>query len=131
MDFVDEDIEFINHADIESILQEVGTELSDLLRQMEQRTRSEWQPRVVLRGRPNVGKSTLWNALLRRDAAIVSDVPGTMRDHLEATITVDRQDCRLIDSAGVDSSLDSGIDQTAQAARWPSISPGGFDYPLS
>ncbi len=114
LDFVDEDIQFIEGAEIEAMLHAVDKRLSELLQRMSDRTRSEWLPRIVLRGRPNVGKSTLWNALIKRDDALVSDVPGTTRDYLEATISVANQNCRLIDSAGMDETLASGIDQLAQ-----------------
>ncbi len=57
--------------------------------------------RVALCGRPNAGKSTLFNALLGEDRAIVTDVPGTTRDVLEGVFTLDGYTVRLFDTAGL------------------------------
>ena len=56
---------------------------------MRTRSSSETQPRVVLYGRPNIGKSRLFNALLGRNEALVFNVPGTTRDYLTAELELD------------------------------------------
>ena len=61
---------------------------------------------VAITGKPNVGKSSLFNALLRRSRAIVTAVPGTTRDVLEETVNIDGVSVRLCDSAGIRNSLD-------------------------
>ena len=61
---------------------------------------------VVIAGRPNVGKSSLFNALLGSRRAIVTDIPGTTRDALEAVIEGDRWPMRLVDTAGLRDSID-------------------------
>lgn len=61
---------------------------------------------VVLSGKPNVGKSTLLNALLGHDRAIVSDIPGTTRDSIEAEFLLDGIPLRLVDTAGLRESAD-------------------------
>ena len=57
--------------------------------------------RVVLAGAPNAGKSSLLNALAQRDAAIISDVPGTTRDVLEVSLPLGGLPCVLFDTAGL------------------------------
>ena len=56
---------------------------------------------VAIVGKPNAGKSTLLNALLQEDRAIVSDIPGTTRDTIEEVINIDGILFRLIDTAGI------------------------------
>ncbi len=77
------------------------------------RSRSAGAPRVVLCGAPNAGKSALYNALVGRDDAIVSDVAGTTRDALEADVVLDGQSARLLDMPGFDAAA-AGIDRAAQ-----------------
>ncbi|MGA0333572.1 MAG: tRNA uridine-5-carboxymethylaminomethyl(34) synthesis GTPase MnmE [Kiritimatiellia bacterium] len=73
---------------------------------------------VVLSGKPNVGKSTLLNALLGHERAIVSDVPGTTRDSIEAEFVLEGIPMRLVDTAGLRETTDAieqaGISRTRQ-----------------
>jgi len=62
--------------------------------------------RVVLAGSPNVGKSTLFNALLREDRALVSPVPGTTRDPVRERIAIEQVPVELVDTAGVEAPRD-------------------------
>ena len=77
--------------------------------------------RVALLGRPNVGKSSLLNALVGYERAIVSEVPGTTRDTVEESIWIDGVELRLSDTAGIRESEDPierlGLDRTSHAAR--------------
>ena len=74
---------------------------------------------VAIVGRPNAGKSSLLNALLGDDRAIVSDIPGTTRDTIEETLTLDGITFRFIDTAGLRRSDDTvetlGIERTRKA----------------
>lgn len=63
--------------------------------------RSRERPRVVIAGPPNAGKSALFNALLQRPRAIVSPVPGTTRDYVEAELEIDGVEVVLVDTAGI------------------------------
>ena len=63
--------------------------------------------RAVLIGRPNAGKSSLFNALARDAGALVSELPGTTRDYLTAEIDLDGVKCQLIDTAGIEAGPDA------------------------
>ncbi len=77
--------------------------------------------RVAILGRPNVGKSSLLNALLGYDRAIVSEIPGTTRDTVEESIWLDGVELKLSDTAGIRESADPverlGLERTAHAVR--------------
>ncbi len=102
LDFVDEDIEFIAAADLHRQLESVAAGLAGLAEQMSSRGHAGEQFRVVLTGWPNVGKSSLMNALVGRHAALVSPRAGTTRDYLTRTVNLCGLDCRLVDTAGWD-----------------------------
>jgi tRNA modification GTPase len=114
LDFADEDIQTVDRT---ALLHRItkGLALITLVRkQMEQRTLAQRPFRVVLAGRPNAGKSTLFNALVGRDAALVSPTPGTTRDWLEANLTVDGVTLTLIDTAGLRETAEA-LDAAAQS----------------
>ena len=99
----------------------VATPLREWLARMPESRRREEGVRVALVGRPNVGKSSLLNALVGFDRAIVSEVPGTTRDTVEESIWLDGVEIRLCDAAGVRESNDGlerlGLERTNDAAR--------------
>ena len=76
-------------------------------------------PKIVIVGRPNVGKSSLFNRLLQQDRAIVTDIPGTTRDLVSETADFNGIPVRLVDTAGLRATTDTierlGIDRTYQA----------------
>ncbi len=88
-----------------------------LLAGFEQGRRVREGATVVLSGRPNVGKSSLFNALLARDRAIVSERPGTTRDTLEEALDLDGLLLRLVDTAGLRPATDALEDEGVQRAR--------------
>lgn len=100
LDFVEEGIEFIHRDDLRRQLAHSRDQLTALTEQMSARSTAPEEYRVVLYGRPNVGKSSLLNALARSQDAIVSDIPGTTRDYVTATIDCGGMRCQLIDTAG-------------------------------
>jgi tRNA modification GTPase len=75
-------------------------------------------PRVVLVGRPNIGKSSLFNAVVGRDAALVADESGTTRDSIEARVRGGRgRDWLFVDLAGIDAAVDASGELIDVAAR--------------
>ena len=116
LDFVDDDIEFVSSSETVGRLTSAADVISEIERSASDRMQSRTQARVVLAGLPNAGKSTLFNALLNQDAAIVSDQSGTTRDYLTASTCWKGVDVELIDTAGWE--LDqSGIESLAQHFR--------------
>lgn len=116
LDFVDEDIELISAADIARILQRANTEIERILAHVESRGRSDDRLRIVFRGPPNAGKSSLFNALVGRDAALVDAQPGATRDYLEHDVHWGDVCLRLIDTAGLWENVASGNSATAITA---------------
>lgn len=101
LDFGEEDVEFADRERLLRLLTDVDNHLTDLLDSARLGALVREGVRVVIGGRPNAGKSTLLNALLERDRAIVSDTPGTTRDALEAEREIGGLRVRLVDTAGL------------------------------
>lgn len=108
LDFVEEDIEFVSRPQIAAQLDEAADLLARTGAQLVGRHRSDEPPRVVLVGWPNVGKSSLFNALVGPGAALVSDTPGTTRDYLTATLALGATNCQLVDTAGHEAASGEG-----------------------
>ncbi len=100
LDFVEEDIEFVGRRDLAEQLNAAAELLDRTQGQLLARRRSDLLPKVVLIGWPNVGKSSLFNALAGASAALVSDEAGTTRDYLIATLEVGGLSAQLVDTAG-------------------------------
>jgi tRNA modification GTPase len=101
-DFVDEALPFISREELDRKLTEATDQLAALERQMLARAEPGDIPRAVLVGRPNSGKSSLFNAVVGSASALVSHHAGTTRDYLTADLDLDGVKCRLIDTAGID-----------------------------
>ena len=102
LDFAEEEIEFISREDLLSELDKGATQIEQLASQMQSRAESATAVRAVLLGAPNVGKSSLFNALAEAEHAIVSNTAGTTRDYLTAEIELDGIRCQLVDTAGIE-----------------------------
>jgi tRNA modification GTPase len=100
-DFADEDLPFITAEELERRLNQAAAEVRRLADQMQSRGTSQTAVRAVLFGQPNTGKSSLFNALTRKEHALVSELPGTTRDYLVAELDFGGRKCQLIDTAGV------------------------------
>jgi tRNA modification GTPase len=101
LDFPDEDVGFVRAADTAARLRAVRAQLAALTDRARAGARLRQGLTVVLAGRPNVGKSSLLNRLVREDAAIVTDVPGTTRDTIERPMELAGVPLTVVDTAGL------------------------------
>lgn len=99
IDFSDEDIELNNN--IINLVEKVQTDINDIISTHKYRSALQNGISVAIIGAPNAGKSSLLNALLRDDRALVTDIPGTTRDFISENITVGPYHLRIIDTAGL------------------------------
>lgn len=116
-DFADEDLPFITAAELQRQITIAADTIARLANQMASRRDAAERIRVVLRGWPNTGKSSLFNALAGREGAIVSDIPGTTRDYLTAELHLDGVSCLLVDTAGVELECEGSSGDLWQAAQ--------------
>jgi tRNA modification GTPase len=101
LDFGEEDVEFADRTGLTRLLTEVQGVVNGLLRSFELGNVIKNGITTVIAGRPNAGKSTLLNALLREERAIVSAIPGTTRDFIEDEVSIDGLRFRFVDTAGL------------------------------
>lgn len=122
LDFADhEELEFADRPQLLSVLQDAETMIRNLTASFEAGNAIKQGVQVAIVGAPNAGKSTLLNALLGDDRAIVSDIRGTTRDTVEDTMTIRGVQVRLTDTAGIQNTVDTieqlGIERSLQAIR--------------
>lgn len=101
LDFSQEDVEFADRTQLQQLISTLDAQLSTLTESFSLGNALKRGIPVAIVGAPNAGKSTLLNALLGDDRAIVSDIPGTTRDTIEETINIDGITFRIIDTAGL------------------------------
>ena len=126
LDFSDhEDLEFADRSELLSLAKDIDTHITRLAKSFEMGQAIKQGIPVAIVGKTNVGKSTLLNALLKDDRAIVSDVHGTTRDTIEDTIDINGITFRFIDTAGIRQTSDEveqiGIERTYAAIDKASI----------
>lgn len=119
LDFSEEDVEFANRDELRKMLKSIALEVAQLKSSFALGNVLKNGVTVAIVGEPNVGKSTLLNALIEDDRAMVSDIAGTTRDTIEATTTINGIRYRFIDTAGLRNTDDRleqmGIDRTYRA----------------
>ena len=120
LDFPDEDVEFIKQADGAGRLAALQDRLQEVLSASQQGSLLRDGMRVVLAGQPNVGKSSLLNRLAGEELAIVTDIPGTTRDAIRQSISIEGIPVHVIDTAGLRPSSDP-VEQLGIARTWVAI----------
>jgi tRNA modification GTPase len=101
LDFSEEDVEFADRTKLKALIGGIISEMNNLAASFSLGNVIKKGIPVAIIGKPNVGKSTLLNALLNEERAIVSDIPGTTRDTIEDMITIRGISFRFIDTAGL------------------------------
>ena len=121
LDFPEEDIDFLQQAGARAQLLDIAAALEALLDGAQQGALLREGIRVVLAGQPNVGKSSLLNALAGAELAIVTPVPGTTRDRVSQTIQIEGVPLHVIDTAGLRSQTDDAVERIGIERSWESI----------
>ena len=121
LDFTDQDVEFADRSRLLTLCTEIEQHIHRLTASFQTGNALKNGIPVAIVGAPNVGKSTLLNALLRDDRAIVSDIQGTTRDIIEDVMTIQGIQFRFIDTAGIRSTTDKveqmGIERSQKAVQ--------------
>ncbi|MCO6499038.1 MAG: tRNA uridine-5-carboxymethylaminomethyl(34) synthesis GTPase MnmE [Vicingus serpentipes] len=125
LDFGEEDVEFANREDLKSLVTELSNALMQLVNSFDYGNVIKNGVPVAIVGRPNAGKSTLLNALLNEERAIVSDIAGTTRDTIEEALTIKGVQFRFIDTAGLRETDDAiekiGVEKALEQIQKSSI----------
>ena len=118
IDFPDQDVEEITYDELKDSANKIKEEIERLLATSDRGKILREGLNTVILGKPNVGKSSLLNAILRENRAIVTDIPGTTRDIIEEYVNIDGIPLRIIDTAGIRDTDDIveqiGVDRAKQ-----------------
>ncbi|MDA0310183.1 MAG: 50S ribosome-binding GTPase, partial [Bacteroidetes bacterium] len=121
LDFSEEDVEFASRSDLSKRIGQIEQQLQSLLQTYTMGRALKQGIPVAIVGKPNAGKSTLLNALLQEERALVSDIPGTTRDTVEDELVLEGVRFRFIDTAGIRDTEDPieklGIERSVEALR--------------
>ncbi len=131
LDFSEEDVEFANRDALEKLVKKIRTLLKALIDSFRLGNVLKNGVNTVIAGRPNAGKSTLLNAMLKEERAIVSDIAGTTRDTIEEVFNIQGLNYRLIDTAGIRDARDQieavGVEKTFEKVKQSAILIYVFD----
>jgi len=111
LDFGEEDVEFAQRDKLIALCEELQVEINKLIESFDQGNAIKSGIQTAIVGKPNAGKSTLLNALLQDDRAIVSNIAGTTRDTLEEKLNIKGVQFNLIDTAGLRDSTQDEIEK--------------------
>jgi len=123
LDFPEEEIDFLEQADARGKLAAIEHAVAGVLARARQGALLREGLRVVLAGQPNVGKSSLLNALAGAELAIVTPIPGTTRDRVSETIQIEGVPVHVTDTAGLREDADAAdeVERIGMARSWESI----------
>jgi tRNA modification GTPase len=121
LDFSEEEVEFADREQLRTLIVNINNVLQNLANSFSYGNAIKSGIQVAIVGKPNSGKSTLLNALLNEEKAIVSDIAGTTRDVIEDVMTIDGISFRFMDTAGIRHTSDTiesiGIERTYQRIK--------------
>jgi tRNA modification GTPase len=120
LDFPEEEIDFLQKADARGQLERIAEQVDGVLDRARQGALLREGIKVVIAGQPNVGKSSLLNALAGAELAIVTPIPGTTRDKVSETIQIEGVPLHVIDTAGLRDTLDE-VERIGIARSWAEI----------
>lgn len=125
LDFGEEDVEFASRDELKTLVTDLKVVVSALISSFDLGNVIKNGVPTVIAGKPNAGKSTLLNALLNEEKAIVSDIPGTTRDFIEDEINIEGITFRFIDTAGLRDTTDKieaiGVERTQEKMKQASL----------
>jgi tRNA modification GTPase len=111
LDFSEEDVEFADRTQFKALIQQIKSASQQLIDSFQLGNAIKKGVSVAIIGKPNAGKSTLLNAFLNEERAIVSDIAGTTRDTIEETLNINGIIFRLIDTAGIRTETADAIEE--------------------
>ncbi len=121
LDFSEEDVEFADRTQLKQLILKIQSMIFELLNSFQLGNAIKAGVSTVIAGRPNAGKSTLLNALLNEERALVSEIAGTTRDTIEEKLVIKGVEFRLIDTAGIREATDAieamGVEKTFEKIR--------------